>query len=102
MDVKQKIYHVRFLFVIIPEEQAKIVFTMMNGNKAKMTDEEKKANEAQAWMCTTYYLTKKGYSDEVVATVGIMGAIDGPLQGAAVGAAFGGVAGFAMGAIIGA
>lgn len=63
---------------------------------------EKKANEAQAWMCTTYYLTKKGYSDEVVATVGIMGAIDGPLQGAAVGAAFGGVAGFAMGAIIGA
>ena len=31
---------VRFLFVIIPEEQAKIVFTMMNGNKAKMTDEE--------------------------------------------------------------
>ena len=32
--------HVKFLFVIIPEEQAKIVFTMMNGNKAKMTDEE--------------------------------------------------------------
>lgn len=32
--------HVRFLFIIIPEEQAKIVFTMMNGNKAKMTDEE--------------------------------------------------------------
>lgn len=31
---------VNFLFVIIPEEQAKIVFTMMNGNKAKMTDEE--------------------------------------------------------------
>ena len=29
-----------FLFVIIPEEQAKIVFTMMNGYKAKMTDEE--------------------------------------------------------------
>ncbi len=32
--------NVKFLFVIIPEEQAKIVFTMMNGNKAKMTDEE--------------------------------------------------------------
>ncbi len=32
--------HVKFLFVVIPEEQAKIVFTMMNGNKAKMTDEE--------------------------------------------------------------
>lgn len=32
--------HVKFLFVIIPEEQAKIVFTMMNGNKAKMTNEE--------------------------------------------------------------
>lgn len=32
--------HVKFLFVIIPEEQAKIVFTMMNGNKARMTDEE--------------------------------------------------------------
>lgn len=32
--------HVKFLFVIIPEEQAKIVFTMMNGNKAQMTDEE--------------------------------------------------------------
>ncbi len=32
--------HVKFLLVIIPEEQAKIVFTMMNGNKAKMTDEE--------------------------------------------------------------
>lgn len=31
---------VKFLFVIIPEDQAKIVFTMMNGNKAKMTDEE--------------------------------------------------------------
>ncbi len=31
---------VKFLFVIIPEEQAKIVFTMMNGNKAKMTNEE--------------------------------------------------------------
>lgn len=31
---------VNFLFVIIPEEQAEIVFTMMNGNKAKMTDEE--------------------------------------------------------------
>lgn len=32
--------HVKFLFVVIPENQAKIVFTMMNGNKAKMTDEE--------------------------------------------------------------
>ena len=32
--------HVKFLFVVIPEEQAKIVFTMMNGNKAKMTEEE--------------------------------------------------------------
>lgn len=32
--------HVKFLFVIIPEDQAKIVFTMMNGNKAKMTEEE--------------------------------------------------------------
>lgn len=32
--------HVKFLFVIIPEEQAKIVFTMMNGNKAKMAQEE--------------------------------------------------------------
>lgn len=32
--------HVRFLFVIIPENQAKLVFTMMNGNKAIMTDEE--------------------------------------------------------------
>lgn len=32
--------NVKFLFVIIPEEQAEIVFTMMNGNKAKMTDEE--------------------------------------------------------------
>ena len=32
--------HVKFLFVIIPKEQAKIVFTMMNGNRAKMTDEE--------------------------------------------------------------
>lgn len=63
---------------------------------------EKKTNEAQAWVCTTYYLTKKGYSNEAVAAVGIMGAIDGPLQGAAVGAAFGGVAGIAMGAIIGA
>ena len=31
---------VKFLFVTIPEEQAKIVFTMMNGNKAKMTEEE--------------------------------------------------------------
>ena len=31
---------VKFLLVIIPEEQAKVVFTMMNGNKAKMTDEE--------------------------------------------------------------
>lgn len=31
---------VKFLFVIIPKEQAKIVFTMMNGNKAKMTNEE--------------------------------------------------------------
>lgn len=32
--------HVKFLFVVIPEEQAQIVFTMMNGNKAKMTEEE--------------------------------------------------------------
>lgn len=32
--------HVKFLFVIIPEDQAKLVFTMMNGNKAIMTDEE--------------------------------------------------------------
>lgn len=32
--------HVRFLLVIIPEDQAKIVFSMMNGNKAKMTEEE--------------------------------------------------------------
>lgn len=32
--------HVKFLFVIIPSEQDKIVFTMMNGNKAKMTEEE--------------------------------------------------------------
>ena len=32
--------HVKFLFIVIPEEQAKIVFTMMNGNKAKMTEEE--------------------------------------------------------------
>ena len=32
--------NVKFLFVIIPTEQAKIVFTMMNGNKAKMTEEE--------------------------------------------------------------
>ena len=32
--------HVNFLFVIIPKEQAKIVFTMMNGNKAKMLQEE--------------------------------------------------------------
>lgn len=32
--------HVKFLFVIIPKEQAQIVFTMMNGNKAKMNDEE--------------------------------------------------------------
>lgn len=32
--------HVKFLFVIIPEDQAQIVFTMMNGNKAIMTDEE--------------------------------------------------------------
>lgn len=32
--------HVRFLFVVIPVEQSKIVFTMMNGNKAKMTEEE--------------------------------------------------------------
>ena len=31
---------VKFLFVVVPEEQAKIVFTMMNGNKAKMTNEE--------------------------------------------------------------
>lgn len=31
---------VKFLLVIIPEEQARIVFTMMNGNKAKMTNEE--------------------------------------------------------------
>lgn len=32
--------NVKFLYVVIPEEQAKIVFTMMNGNKAKMTNEE--------------------------------------------------------------
>lgn len=32
--------HVRFLFVVIPEKQAHIVFTMMNGNKARMTEEE--------------------------------------------------------------
>jgi hypothetical protein len=31
---------VKFLFVIIPEVQAKIVLTMMNGNKVKMTEEE--------------------------------------------------------------
>ena len=34
------ITHVKFLYVIIPKEQANIVFTMMNGNKAQMTDEE--------------------------------------------------------------
>ena len=32
--------NVKFLFVVIPEEQAKIVFSMMNGNKAEMTAEE--------------------------------------------------------------
>jgi hypothetical protein len=32
--------HVKFLVVCIPEEQAKIVFTMMNGNKAQMKAEE--------------------------------------------------------------
>ena len=32
--------YVKFLLVIIPEDQAKIVFTLMNGNKAKMTQEE--------------------------------------------------------------
>ena len=32
--------HVKFLFVIIPEDQAQLVFTMMNGNKAIMRDEE--------------------------------------------------------------
>lgn len=32
--------YVKFLFVIIPEDQAQLVFTMMNGNKAIMTDEE--------------------------------------------------------------
>ncbi|MDE5784253.1 MAG: DUF262 domain-containing protein [Prevotella sp.] len=32
--------YVKFLFVIIPEDQAKLVFTMMNGNKSIMTDEE--------------------------------------------------------------
>lgn len=32
--------HVKFLFVIIPKVQAKLVFTMMNGNKAIMADEE--------------------------------------------------------------
>jgi len=32
--------HVKFLVVCIPKEQAKIVFTMMNGNKAQMKAEE--------------------------------------------------------------
>lgn len=31
---------IHFLLVVIPEEEAKIVFTMMNGNKAKMSDIE--------------------------------------------------------------
>lgn len=32
--------HVRFLYIPIPEAKATIIFTMMNGNKAQMLDEE--------------------------------------------------------------
>ena len=32
--------HVKFLYIPIPEEKATVIFSMMNGNKAQMKDQE--------------------------------------------------------------
>lgn len=60
-DRKELLQHVltnvRFLFIAIPQSQARIVFSMMNGNKARMAEEElikaellRRASQRHQWI----------------------------------------------------
>lgn len=56
-----------------------------------------KIETGKIWVGVSYGLSEQGQSNEVVAAVGVGGALQSALYGAAAGAVFGGPVGFGVG-----